>query len=137
MILRERPLPSVKLAGSLAWFITLLASSANGADEELPYESSLLPPVTTYVDLLLCANTSQRYRNNDADAERYRQAAFEVQDMTEVRLMPVHEHRLTRLLFFHNANDPFVHAATHECIHFTLVAGLVEAEHKFIELELA
>lgn len=67
----------------LIWLTGLLVSAAHAADEDLLYEERLLPPVTAYVDLLLCANTAQEYRNDNVDAERYQRAAFEVQDLTD------------------------------------------------------
>lgn len=83
MKLFEKGPTPMRFIQHLTWLTGLLVSAAHAAGEELLYEERLLPPVTAYVDLLLCANTAQSYRNDDVDAERYQKAAFEVQDLTD------------------------------------------------------
>jgi len=83
MKLIEKGLRPMRLIRHLTWLTVSLVTAAHAVGEELLFEERLLPPVTAYLDLLLCANTAQRYRNNGGDAERYRMAAFEVQDLTD------------------------------------------------------
>lgn len=65
------------------WVVLSFVPAAGAMGEELLYEERLMPVASAYVNLLLCANTSDMHRNDEDGAERYRTAAFEMQDLTD------------------------------------------------------
>lgn len=79
----EKGFTPIRYIRHLLWVAVSCVPAASAVGEELLYHERLMPAATAYVDLLLCANTADTYHNDGVSAERYRNAAFEVQDLTD------------------------------------------------------
>lgn len=79
----EKGFTPIRYIHHLLWAAVSCIPAADAVGEKLLYHERLMPAATAYVDLLLCANTADMYRNDGVSAERYRKAAFEVQDLTD------------------------------------------------------
>ncbi|WP_328189799.1 hypothetical protein [Marinobacter sp. OP 3.4] len=73
-----RPGTGVKLAVLFAVGVGFAASA--GADNHAAPGKRLTTVVSTYLDLLMCANTASEYQSDPTAAETYRETAFTLSD---------------------------------------------------------
>lgn len=66
--------PALVAAAALCFAAAAIAESTASADKRLD------PVVSTYLDLLMCANTASEYQSDPTAAEVYREAAFTLND---------------------------------------------------------
>ena len=71
-----KPTASRRFLTGLVCSILTLSVAAGGPSQH----DRLAPAVTTYLELLLCANTAQEFQQNEVSAQAFRDMAFKVED---------------------------------------------------------